>query len=96
MLGVIQPPDWIIHPLSTSIVLSAFDNHTFLSFAPFRAQGGHCPSWATDLYFAYTSLLLSCRPVETDGFSMVLINLHPNSAQVIDFLHEKEISSPQI
>ena len=58
--------------------------HQVFSFASFRAQGGDCPSWAVDLYFAHSSRLLSCRPAEADGLSMVLINLHPSTSQAMD------------
>lgn len=56
----------------------------FFSFASFRAEGGHCPSRAVDLYFAYSSHLPSCRPAEADRFSMMLISLHPTTSQVMD------------
>lgn len=56
---------------------------TYFSFAPFRAQGGHCLSWAVDLCFSYSSHLPSCRPAEADEFSVVLSKLHPSTLRVM-------------
>lgn len=36
------------------------------------------------LYLVHSSHLSPCRPAEADGFSMVLINLHPSTSQVMD------------
>lgn len=61
-----------------------WQSHLFCFLYLIQGTGRTLPFLSRGPAFCSLPLLLSCRHVQVDGFSMVLINLHPNSAQVVD------------